>query len=198
MSNLVEDAERKLKDLIASTAFRTSDAPFTLKSGRQSHVYFDLRALLLSPTGLGYATSLVVNMFDRWEDEEDYGVMAVAGILDGGASLATASSIYYAVRHGVDVPIVLVRKEAKGHGAGGGLLLGRENVKDGARVVVVEDVTTTGGSALRGIVALREAGFKVERAVSIVDRQEGGREALKKEGVDLSCLFVKHDFTSKT
>ena len=173
----------QLKKLIAEVSFKEREEPFTLKSGRKSQVYFDLRPLLLSPRGLRLATSL---MLDRIGDECD-DAEAVCGILDGSASLATAVGLR------ADLPILLVRKEAKDHGTGG-LLIGTENVAIGAKVIVIEDVTTTGGSALRGVRALVEAGYVVEDVFSVVDRNEGGAAAI---WLRLHSLFRKQDFSDK-
>ena len=177
----------QLKKLIAEVSFKEREEPFTLKSGRKSQVYFDLRPLLLSPRGLKLATSL---MLDRIADEcED--VDAVCGILDGSASLATAVGLK------ADLPILLVRKEAKDHGTGG-LVIGTETVDTDAKVVVIEDVTTTGGSALRGVKALRGVGYIVEDVFSVLDRNEGGAAELwSNKATRLHSLFKKHDFSDK-
>jgi orotate phosphoribosyltransferase len=143
--------------------------------------------LLLSVRGLKLSTSLMLDLID----DEGVDVDAVCGILDGGASLATAIGLR------ADLPIVLVRKETKDHGMGG-LLIGTENVPEGGSIIVVEDVTTTGGSALRGVVALREAGYRVESVFSVLDRNEGGGAKLwGHNATRLRSLFTKGDFSDK-
>ena len=175
-----------LKNIIRNRAFKERAEPFTLKSGRKSQVYFDLRPILLSMNDLVIAVEDVESLLQ--EQEIEY--QAVAGILDGGASLATALAL------GSMCPVLLVRKETKVHGMGG-MVMGTENVAKGSKVLVVEDVATTGGSALRGVVALREAGYVVDTIIAIVDRDEGAVEACAKEGTMLFSLFTKENFSDK-
>jgi orotate phosphoribosyltransferase len=81
-----------------------------------------------------------------------------------------------------------VRKEAKGHGTGA--WLEGPLPAAGSRITVLEDVVTTGGSSLKAVHQLREAGYVVERVVTIVDRQEGGQAAMEAAGLDLRSLFL--------
>ena len=87
---------------------------------------------------------------------------------------------------------LIVRKEPKGHGTGA-WIEGPE-LKKGTKVTVLEDVVTTGGSAIKAAEKLRDAGYIVERVVTIVDRQEGGIEAMKEGGLELRSLFTLEDF----
>ena len=87
---------------------------------------------------------------------------------------------------------MIVRKEPKGHGTGA-WIEGPE-LKKGTKVTVLEDVVTSGGSAIKAAEKLRDAGYIVERVVTIVDRQEGGIEAMKEAGLELRSLFTLEDF----
>ena len=87
---------------------------------------------------------------------------------------------------------LIVRKEPKGHGTGA-WIEGPE-LKKGTKVTVLEDVVTTGGSAVKAAEKLRDAGYIVETVVAIVDRQEGGVEAMEKAGLKLRSLFTLEDF----
>ena len=87
---------------------------------------------------------------------------------------------------------LIVRKEPKGHGTGA--WIEGPLPEEGSKVTVLEDVVSTGGSSLKAVSKIREAGYNVERVVSIVDRQEGGEEALEKEGLQLISLYTLEDF----
>jgi len=191
------DQGKRLKQMIQTMAFRESDTPFKLKSGKTSHIYFDLRMVLLNPEGLNLAAETLYDLaIDLLEEDPEVEFDAIAGVLDGGAPLATAVSLRAWDIDGERAPIILVRKEAKDHGVGG-LLMGAEAVSKESNVLVVEDVITTGGSVLRAAVALREHGYKVTNCFAVLDREEGGREALAKEGIQLNALFTKRLFTDK-
>ena len=90
------------------------------------------------------------------------------------------------------VNALIVRKEAKGHGTQA-WIEGLELPK-GTKVTVLEDVVTTGGSAIKAAEKLRDAGYEVKRVVAIVDRQEGGIDAMKEAGLELRSIFTLEDF----
>ena len=91
------------------------------------------------------------------------------------------------------VDALIVRKEPKGHGTGQ-WIEGRKTIPDGSRVVVIEDVVTTGGSALKAIERCRVEQLSPIACLALVDRQEGGREAIEAQGVPLDALFTREDF----
>ncbi len=86
-----------------------------------------------------------------------------------------------------------MRKEPKGHGTGQ-WIEGRKTIPDGSRVAVLEDVVTSGGSALKAIERCRAEKLVVAGCFALVDRMEGGREAIEAQGVPLDCLFTREDF----
>jgi len=88
---------------------------------------------------------------------------------------------------GRDLDALIVRKEAKGHGTGA--WLEGPLPPQGACVTLLEDVVTSGGSALKAVHQLREAGYKLQRVVAIVDREEGGAAALQEQGLELQALY---------
>jgi orotate phosphoribosyltransferase len=112
---------------------------------------------------------------------------AVAGLTLGADPLVSAVAMAAALA-GRDLDALIVRKEAKGHGTGA--WLEGPLPAAGRRITVLEDVVTTGGSALKAVQQLREAGFVVERVAAIVDRQEGGLAAMEAAGLELRSLFL--------
>jgi len=115
----------------------------------------------------------------------------VAGLTLGADPLVSGVSVCSALDMRL-VNALIVRKEPKGHGTQAwieGPLFPK-----GTKVTVLEDVVTTGGSAIKAVEKLRDAGYEVNRIVSIVDRQEGGKDAIIKEGLELISLFTLEDF----
>lgn len=115
---------------------------------------------------------------------------SVGGLTMGADPIAYALSLSYR-EHGQIVYPLIVRKEAKDHGTGKQIEGEVESVDS---VLLLDDVITTGGSSLKAAEAFRKAGLKVTHAVCIIDREEGGRESLEKEGITLFSLYRKSDF----
>jgi orotate phosphoribosyltransferase len=152
------------------------EGDFVLRSGRRSSYYldkyrFETRPELLGPLGEAIA--------ERARDAEP-GATRLAGPELGAVALAAAASL------ASGLPFLIVRKEPKGYGTSNRL----EGVfEEGEVVCLVEDVVTSGGAAISAVEALREAGLVVRNAVCVVDREEGGTEALTAAGVTLHPLF---------
>jgi orotate phosphoribosyltransferase len=119
-------------------------------------------------------------------------VQAVGGLTMGADPIASAVSLtsFLADR---PIPAFYVRKEPKGHGTRQ-WIEGRKGIPGGARVCVLEDVVTTGGSTIKAIERCREEGLDVRGVVALVDREEGGKAAVEAEGVALRALFRRSDF----
>jgi orotate phosphoribosyltransferase len=122
------------------------------------------------------------------------GIEGVGGLTLGADPIATATSVV-SYLEGRPIPAFIIRKEPKGHGTGA-WLEGRKNFGPGARVVIVEDVVTTGGSSLKAVRRAEEEGLKVLGVVTLVDREEGGREQIEKEGYWLKTIFTKSEILS--
>jgi orotate phosphoribosyltransferase len=172
----------RLLALLAERSARRGD--FTLASGRHSTLYIDARLTTMSPEGLGLIGPLGLAAVRRlpWAA----GVGAVGGLTMGADPIAYAIS--YASYAAGDRPAMrafTVRKEAKAHGTG---KLVEGPFVAGDRVVIVEDVITTGGSALRAVEAVRAAGGAVAGVLALVDREEGGREAIEGTGLPVFAL----------
>ena len=167
-----------LLPILATKAY--SHGNFTLASGRTSHHYVNCKPVSLSGSGLALLGALLL---EQVEPE----AKAVAGLTLGADPLVSAVAMAAALGgRPLDAPIV--RKEAKGHGTGA--WLEGPLPAAGSPITVLEDVVTTGGSALKAVQQLREAGYRVERVVTIVDRQEGGQEAMQAAGLEMRSLFL--------
>jgi orotate phosphoribosyltransferase len=167
-----------LLSLLAERAYRRGR--FTLASGRQSDHYVNCKPVSLSGSGLALLGDLLLAMVED-------GAVAVAGLTLGADPLVSAVAMAAALR-GLPLDALIVRKQAKGHGTGA--WLEGPLPPAGSRITVLEDVVTSGGSALLAVRQLRQAGYRVERVVAIVDRQEGGRQAMEAEGLELRSLFL--------
>lgn len=169
-----------LAKLIAeSGAFKTGS--FTLSSGETSPYYVDVKMACGDPA--------ILSTLAQHGTVYAVGHDAVAGTALGGVPLAVALGLE------AGRETFLVRPEGKGHGTGGRL----EGPVDGdERVLVVEDVVTTGGSLVEAVEAVREAGCTVDHALTIVDREAGGREALAEVDVSLHALVTLSELTELT
>ena len=171
------DQRQRLLQLLAERAYRHGS--FTLASGRSSDHYVNCKPVSLSGEGLAL---LSARMLELVEPE----AVAVAGLTLGADPLVSGVAQAAALT-GRPLDALIVRKEAKGHGTGA--WLEGPLPAAGSRITVLEDVVTTGGSSLKAVKQLREAGYTVERVVTIVDRQEGGLEAMTAAGLELHSLF---------
>src|SRR5919204_6594373 len=157
-------ARDRLLVLLAERSARRGQ--FTLASGRHSTLYIDARLTTMSPEGLALIGPLGLGALR----EAGWDVDAVGGLTLGADPIAYAIS-YASAQGGAPLRAFTVRKEAKGHGTG---RLIEGPFRAGDRVAVVEDVITTGGSALRAAEAVRAAGGTVAGVLALVDREEGG------------------------
>ena len=167
-----------LLPLLATRAYRHGN--FTLASGRTSHHYVNCKPVSLSGTGLALLGALLL-------EQVEPDAQAVAGLTLGADPLVSAVALRAALV-GRPLDALIVRKEAKGHGTGA--WLEGPLPEPGGVITVLEDVVTTGGSSLKAVHQLRDAGYRVQRVVTIVDRQEGGQEAMAAAGLELRSLFL--------
>lgn len=158
-----------------------------LSSGKETDFYFDGRLVSLDPEGSVLIAELMLQEIAR-----NGGIEAVGG-LTSGADPITSSIGVLAHQRGIPLRLFYVRKEAKDHGMG--KRIEGPPLPRGARALIVDDVITTGGSILKARDVLREdAGAEVVAALAVIDREEGGREALEKEGLRVLSLFRRSDF----
>ncbi|MGH7899491.1 MAG: orotate phosphoribosyltransferase [Candidatus Binatia bacterium] len=160
--------EDSLAALLARhSVFYRPRKPFVLSSGKTSAFYFDCRRTTMLPAAMPLIGRAV---FERIRGAAD----AVGGLTMGADPIACAVA-YWSELHGSPIPAFSVRKEAKAHGMQRWV---EGAVQPKARVAIVEDVVTTGESTLKAIARCREEGFRVERVVTLVDREEGGMDRI--------------------
>jgi len=181
------DSHTFLVDMLAVRSARRGT--FTLASGRQSDLYIDARLTTMSPDGLAIIGPLALERMRArgWMPD------SVGGLTLG------ADPVSYAIAHAsalakTPVRAFTVRKEAKTHGTG---KLIEGPFEAGDRVVVIEDVITTGGSALKAVAAVRAAGGVVLGVLAVVDREEGGREVLQAEGLEVETLAAAREIVAR-
>jgi orotate phosphoribosyltransferase len=174
-----------LLSMIAGRSYREGE--FTLSSGQKSTFYIDLKPTILHPEGATHFGSLGV----EWILKENLHFDGVGGLTLGADPLVMAITLA-AFRKGLEIPATMIRKEAKKHGTSR-FIEGVENFTPGARFLVLEDVVTTGASAVKAIEILRNEGFKPTHVLALVDRESGGREKFKSLGVEFHSLFTIRD-----
>jgi orotate phosphoribosyltransferase len=177
------DERQRLRELLLEKSYR--EGTFTLTSGKTSDFYIDGKQTTLDAEG-GYLCGRLLYRLIR---ENDSPIDAVGGMTLGADPLVTAVSIVSYLDK-APIPAFIVRKEAKGHGTGN-YIEGKKNLSPGCRVALVEDVVTTGGTLIQVIERVETEGFKVGLVVTVVDRQEGGAEALAEAGYPLKAVFTR-------
>ena len=190
------DADReRLLELLRTLSFERRKV--VLASGKESDFYIDCKRTALTAEGHVLVGRL---LFDRVRRIAPL-VRGVGGLTLGADPIASAIAYTSFLEHersgGAHPPApidsFIVRKEPKGHGTGQ-WIEGRKTIPDGSRVAVIEDVVTSGGSAKKAIDRCREEGLVVVGCFALVDRMEGGREAIEALGVPLEALYTRKDF----
>jgi orotate phosphoribosyltransferase len=159
-----------------------------LASGRESDFFIDCKQAVLTAEGHALVGELMLDALSKLPVRP----VAIAGVELGGCPLASAVSLTSALR-GAPLDAIYVRKDAKTHGSKR-LLEGGTRLPAGSAVALLEDVVTTGGSTLAAETKLRDAGFAVAGVITLVDRLEGGREAIEAKGLFLHPIFTRADF----
>ena len=170
-----------LLNLFCEVAYREGD--FLLSSGQKSTYYINGKQVTLHPQG-GLAVGRILLPYISPE------TVAVAGLTLGADPIVTAASVV-AAYEGRSLAALIVRKEVKGHGTQ--VYIEGPTLPEGSPVVVLEDVVTTGQSAMKAVDRLREAGYQVEEVITLVDRQQGGAEFYEKVGLKFQAVFTIQD-----
>ena len=181
--NAVAPLPRELVDLITNRAVRRGR--FQLASGREASFYIDAKQVVLDAAGaMLVGRAILARLRATGPLPHAVGGMSI------GADPITAAVVTMAGVEGLPLKGFMVRKEPKGHGLQRFI---EGPVEPGQRVVIVEDVVTTGGSSLLAIDRAVEFGLVVERLVTVIDRLAGGREALAARGIPLDALVTIRD-----
>ena len=183
----MEDKQR-LKEILLEKSYRKGT--FTITSGKTSDFYIDGKQTTLSAEGAYLCGKLLFELLQKAPTP----IHAVGGMTLGADPLVTAVSIASFLA-GAPIPAFIVRKEAKGHGTGN-YIEGLKNMPDGCTVALLEDVVTTGGTLLKVIDRVEAAGFKVGLIATVVERQEGGVQALAEKGYKLESVFTREELLS--
>lgn len=182
----LESDRARLLELLRTLSFERRKV--VLASGRESDFYVDCKRTALTAEGHVLVGRLLLDRVRRIQPP----VRGVGGLTLGADPIASAVA-YTSFLEGEPVDAFIVRKEPKGHGTGQ-WIEGRKTIPDGSRVVVIEDVVTSGGSALKAIERCRSENLAPVLCLALVDRLEGGREAIEAQGVPLDTLFTRKDF----
>lgn len=166
-----------LLDLLCQLAYQEGD--FILSSGQRSSYYINGKQVTLHPQG-----ALAIGRIFLSQLPID--VQAVAGLTLGADPIVSAVSVVSAYEHR-PIPALIIRKEPKGHGTRA--YIEGPSLPAGASVVVLEDVVTTGQSALKAVERLRQAGYSVNQVMALVDRQQGGAELYQSAGLQFESVF---------
>jgi orotate phosphoribosyltransferase len=178
-------SRERLLELLRERSFARKRV--VLASGRESDFFIDCKQTVLTAEGhllagaLMLDAALSIGTFD-----------AIAGVELGGCPLASAASLT-SFQRGIPKDAVYVRKDAKDHGSKRDLE-GNTRLPEGSSLIILEDVTTTGGSTLKAVAKLRSAGYVVPGVVTLVDRLEGGRESIESAGLVLRAIYTRKDF----
>lgn len=176
------DERDRLLEIIRVRSYEEREV--TLSSGRKSNFYIDGKQTTLDPEGAYLVGRIIYHMVKGK-------VEAIGGPTLGADPIVTAVALT-SYLEGDPIAAFIIRKEPKGHGKGL-WIEGDKALRQGARVAIVEDVVTTGGSLLKAIEVAKGHGLEVVQVLALVDREEGGREELAKAGYRLEAVFTRRE-----
>lgn len=176
---------QRLLDLFCQLAYQEGD--FVLSSGARSSYYINGKEVTLHPQGALAIGRVLLNMLPS-------NTQAVAGLTLGADPIVSAVSVVSALENR-PTPALIVRKEAKGHGTKA--YVEGPNLPEAAKVIVLEDVVTTGRSAMKAVTRLRDAGYTVDRVISLIDRKQGGEEYYKSVDLQFQAVFSITDIQER-
>jgi len=176
--------KERLIELVIEKAFKYSKEPvFKLVSGRMSNYYFNCKAVTLHPEGMYLTGNTVFDMI------RDLDIQGIGGLTLGADPIANAVS-YTSYLRGKPIGAFVVRKSPKSYGT---MLWIEGNIAEGDKVVIVDDVITTGKSTIEAITRAKEAGLEIRKVIALIDRQEGGREAVEALGYKLDTVITRDE-----
>lgn len=176
-------ARTRLLEIIRKKSLITEGGPFKLASGAMSDYYLNMKPTAFDPEGAALIAEIILDML-----ADERAVDSIGGLELGAVPIVAAVCAHSFGKRPVDG--FVVRKEKKGHGTDQKI---DGNFRDGSHVVLIEDVTTKGGSVMQAVRAVRDRGATVATIITIVDRLEGAADNLKKEGLTLRPIFTTRD-----
>ena len=180
----IDKAKQGLFRLIKSKAYR--EGRFRLSSGKISNYYIDCRKITLTSEGAYLAALLILDIIKGRK------IDAIGGPTIGADPIIGAVCVLNLTKYNKPMKAFLVRKTVKPHGTK--RQIEGPTLKKGFRVVIVDDVATTGGSLVEAVSCLRKKGIKVDKVIVLVDRDEGAKEKLKKLNCNFTSIFKIEDF----
>lgn len=180
----IQDCKKRLLELIKKDALIIGK--FILSSGKESNYYLDERMVTLSGEGAYLTAKVILDMLKNVEFDAIGGMTLAADPIIGAV-------IAIGYIDGRAINGFIVRKEPKGHGTGKQI---EGPISEGLKVVIVDGTMTTGASILKSIEALEGKRCKIVKVITLIDRQEGGKEALKDRGYDFATVFTRDDLLS--
>ncbi len=178
----IEEMKEKLGEIIIARSFKYSDnPPFTLASGKKSNYYFNCKPTTLDPEGMNLIGEIIFNML------KDSDITAAGGLTLGADPIANALSVI-SYQRGKPIKSFIVRKDVKDHGTKSAI---EGNVTPGEKVVIIDDVITTGASTITAIQQAQKAGLIVDKVITLIDREEGGRENILRHTKNIQSVFTR-------
>jgi orotate phosphoribosyltransferase len=176
--------KNELIDIVCKTSFKFSEEPtFKLASGKMSHFYVNCKPTILSPRGMFLVGNLV---FDAVKDLD---ITGIGGLTFGADPIAVATS-FASELGGKPIKAFSIRKELKDHGI---INWVEGDMTKGEKVVIIDDVITTGGSTIKAIERARVQGLEVVRVITLIDRQEGGLENVQEYVDDVRSIITRDE-----
>ena len=184
-SDRLPELRQTLLDLLCTTAYKEGD--FTLSSGQKSAYYINGKLVTLHPQGGQLVGQVLLPLIGA-------DTAAVAGLTLGADPIVSAVNVV-AAYEGRSLTALIVRKEAKGHGTK--VYIEGPPLPPGSDVIVLEDVVTTGNSAMKAVERLRDAGYQVNQVISLVDRQQGGAEFYQEQSIEFQAVYTIADLQAR-
>ncbi len=181
----MQEERERLKKILLEKSYRKGK--FKLSSGLESDFYVDGKQTTLDAEGSYLCGKLIYDIMQKSPQK----ISAVGGMTLGADPLVTAASLVSYLEK-APIPAFIVRKESKKHGTEA-YIEGQSNMPEGGWVALLEDVVTTGGTLIKVIERVEKQGFKVGLIITVVDRQEGGKEALAEAGYSMESIFTREE-----
>jgi orotate phosphoribosyltransferase len=180
----INKMKKRLGEIILERSFKYSEnPPFTLASGKKSNYYFNCKPTTLDPEGMNLIGTII---FDMLKDSD---ITAAGGLTLGADPIANALSVI-SYQQGKPIKSFIVRKDIKDHGTKSAI---EGNVLRGEKIAIIDDVITTGGSTITAIEQARKEGLSVEMVITLIDREEGGRENILQHVDNIKTIFTRTD-----